>query len=839
MKQNNYTISIILLFISLVSYAQPNKLSDPELNSRVESLLSKMTLQEKVSMCHANGKFTVNGIDRLGIREMWLSDGPHGVREQINFHNWKPAGWTNDFSTYLPPLTTLAATFNPKMADLHGRVLGLEARDRGKDIILGPGVNILRNPTCGRNFEYMGEDPLLASSIVVPEVIAIQKCGTAACVKHFALNSQELNRHGVNAIPNERTLREIYLPAFKAAVNEGEVYSIMGAYNEFRGTNCCQSKHLVKEILKEEWGFRGVLMTDWNCDINTKSAAVNGLDLEMGTNVKSYDDYFLATPFLNKVKSGEIDEEVLNDKVRRILRLQLAIGMMDSIRVQGVRNTPLHQEIAQRITEEAVVLLKNKDVLPWPSDVKSILVLGPNANRLHGHSGGSSKVKSKYEISPLEGLKRYCGNDIEVKYVNTASSSGNHTIWDEYVVSENTAAGVPAWRFSFYNSLKKRALANVWVGTPNFQFSDLNKMGRTIMISKEIDYCSLKGSVKSPVTATFPLMVKSSGHIKVKINNKEVYNGVSSKEYLPIPYDFIEGDIYDVEIQTNEIKELKVGWDLPKEVDNVDYLSLATKYDAVIYFGGLSHGLDREGEDRPNMTLPNGQDQIIQKLLSVNPNTVVFMIGGSPVEMPWVKQANAIVWGWYGGMHAGDAYARILFGEVNPSGRLPFTIAKKLVDYPGVVMNDYDPMSCEYKEGINVGYRWFLDRKDSVNFWFGQGESYTSFEYDHFRVNQKEDDNIECEFKVSNTGRIDGATVPQIYVRDVKSSVVRPIRELKGFKKVYLNAGEAKCVRLIIPKKDLRFWNEDINEWQFEKGKYEFQLAENVNTVVIKRTIKL
>ena len=395
-----------------------NRLSAVE--EDVEALLIKMTLPEKVSLAHASGKFHINAIERVGIPEMWLSDGPHGVRHQIERHTWDSAGWTDDHSTYLPHLTSVAASWDVEMARLHGQVLGAEARDRKKDFILGPGVNLARLPLYGRNFEYMGEDPILAAKLVVPQIKAIQANDVAATVKHYALNTQELNRTGVNAKPDERTLREVYLPAFEAAVKEAGVLGMMGSYNEYYGTNANQSKHLVMDILKGEWGYQGVLLTDWHVDINTYDAAVNGLDLEMGTNVDDYQDYFLAKPFLKMIEEGKIPESVADEKARRILRVQHSIGMYDENRLPGSRNTKVHQAAARKIATEGVVLLKNdlvegKAALPINKNtVKNILVLGPNADKQHGTGGGSSEVKSLYEITPLAGLKAKFGDDVNI-----------------------------------------------------------------------------------------------------------------------------------------------------------------------------------------------------------------------------------------------------------------------------------------------------------------------------------------------------------------------------------------------------------------------------------------
>lgn len=381
-----------------------------EIEQKIDELIARMTLEEKTALCHAGSKFAVAANARLGIPEFWMSDGPHGVRREIERNSWDPVDTDTDFATYLPPGTALAATWNPERARQFGEVLGAESRARGKDIILGPGINIVRTPVCGRNFEYYGEDPHHISKMVAPAIQGIQSQGVAACVKHYAANSQELNRHGVDAQMDERTLREIYLPGFKAAVVEGGVLTVMGAYNKFRGQYCCHNEHLVNDILKGEWAFAGSFISDWNGTKNTLEAAKFGLDLEMGTN-RPYDEYYLARPFREAIERGEVDVALLDDKVRRNLRVMFRIGMFDANRKPGALNAPRHQQVALEIAREAIVLLKNDNhVLPFDKNtLRKLVVIGDNATAKHALGGNSSAVKTPYEITPLEGLRNPMG----------------------------------------------------------------------------------------------------------------------------------------------------------------------------------------------------------------------------------------------------------------------------------------------------------------------------------------------------------------------------------------------------------------------------------------------
>ncbi|MGL1955739.1 MAG: glycoside hydrolase family 3 C-terminal domain-containing protein [Colwellia sp.] len=794
----------------------------------VEALLLQMTLPEKVSLTHASGKFHVNAIERVGIPEMWLSDGPHGVRHQIERHTWASAGWTDDYSTYLPHLTSVAASWDVEIARLHGQVLGAEARDRKKDFILGPGVNLARLPLYGRNFEYMGEDPILAAKLVVPQIQAIQANDVAATVKHYALNTQELNRIGVNAKPDERTLREVYLPAFEAAVKEGGVLGMMGSYNEYYGTNANQSKHLVMDILKGEWGFNGVLLTDWNVDINTYDAAINGLDLEMGTDVTDYQDYFLAKPFLEMIQAGKVAESVADEKARRILRVQHTIGMYDENRLSGDRNTKLHQAAARQIASEGVVLLKNEEinqqaVLPLDKSlIRNILVLGPNADKKHGTGGGSSEVKSLYEITPLAGLKAKFGDDVNIT-VMRARSSELAPIASDYVASRHWT-GTPAWNISYFSEqARKNLTAESWIVDSKFNSTGLGKTQHITMTAK----------IKPLSSGLHQLNVETQGDFQLKINNDNVIIHQTSDHQVSALSQSVElkaGETYTFEIQYNGSERFTLGWNAPGELfsSEAEYISAAKQADAVIYFGGLSHADDRESIDRPDMKLPNSQDEIISKLIAANEQTVVFLVAGSAVEMPWAEQANAIVWGWYGGMEAGHAFADILTGDVNPSGKMPITLPARLEDTAPIALNDYNATESLYTEGVFIGYRWFEQQNIKPTFTFGHGLSYTKFKLSSISLSASKisaNEEIIVTAMVKNTGKVAGAEVVQLYLHDIESSVDRPAKELKGFTKVYLAAGESKQISISLNKRDLSFWDVKTNDWLAEAGGFEILLG--------------
>ena len=697
--------------------------SSKPIEERVEDALSRLTLEEKVALTHAQSKFCSPGVARLGIPEFWMTDGPHGIRPEVLWDEWEQAGWTNDSCVAFPALTCLAASWDPEIARLYGKSIGEEARYRNKTVLLGPGVNIYRSPLNGRNFEYMGEDPYLAGKMVVPYVQGVQQNGVAACVKHYALNNQEVNRHTTNVIIDDRALYEIYLPAFKAAVQEGNAWAIMGSYNLYKNQHGCHNQYLLNDILKGEWGFDGVVVSDWGGVHNTQEAITNGLDMEFGswTNGLSngasnaYDNYYLADPYLKLIREGKVGTKELDDKVRRILRLAYRTTM-DRNRPYGSLCSEAHFAAARRIGEEGIVLLQNRNNL-LPIDLnraKRIAVIGENAIKMMTVGGGSSSLKVKYELSPLDGIRKRVGDQAEVIY------------------------------------------ARGYVGDPSGE-----------------------------------------------------YNGVKSGQ-----------DLEDSRSPEELIAEA---------------VAVAKEADYVIFIGGLNKSAhqDCEDADRKELGLSYGQDKVITALVKANKNLIVVNISGNAIAMPWVKEVPAIVQAWYLGSEAGSAIASVLTGDVNPSGKLPFTFpaslqdvgAHKLGEYPGTPRSDGSPIvDQKYNEGIFVGYRWVDKEKTKPLFSFGHGLSYTTFAYGKAVADKKvmgQDETLTITLPVTNTGSREGSEVIQLYISDLKSSLPRPVKELKGFSKVKLAPGETREVTFTIGKEALSFFDDTRHEWVTEPGKFE------------------
>jgi len=711
----------VLLFgitASLLFSCAPKKPKTTE--EKIDSLISLMTLEEKVAMIHSESSFASGGVARLNIPHWVMSDGPHGVRKEHGT-DYVPDEGVADSVTYLPVGVALASTWNPALGYAYGKVLGSEANARGKDVILGPGINIIRTPVNGRNFEYLSEDPYLISQMVVGYIKGVQDQGVSASVKHYAANNQETNRTTVNVEMSERALREIYLPGFKTAVQQGEVNTVMGSYNKFRGQYCTHHEYLVNTILKGEWGFKGVLMTDWGAAKGTLEAINNGTDVEMGTDLSlgpnpNYGKYFMGDTVISLVNSGKVDVKVIDEKVRRILRIMYKTHMFGK-RPAGSINTPEHQATTLKIAEEAIVLLKNDNILPLKKEsLKTIAVIGANATRKHAGAGGSSQVNAKYEVTPLAGITKLVGDNVKIVYA------------------------------------------------PGYEIVKDGKSNPTLV----------QEAVKTAASA-----------------------------------------------------------------------------DVVIYAGGWIHGysdawndnaFDSESVDKPNLILPFGQDELITAVLKANPKTIVVLNSGAATDMnAWGDKAKAIIQSWYAGMEGGTALAKILFGEVNPSGKLPMTFPKKLEDSPAHALGAYPGdanLNEEYKEGIFVGYRYFDTKNVEPLFPFGHGLSYTTFAYEDLSITKSQKGAV-VTLSVKNTGAVAGAEVVQLYVKDDKASVERPEKELKAFTKIFLQPGESKQVEFTLNEDAFQYYDEAKKAWVLESGEFSILIGGSSRNIQVTGNISL
>ena len=706
-------------------------------DKKINEIIAQMTLEEKVEMLHSKTNMSSAGVERLGIADMNYADGPFGIREEGVPNGFQSAGWTLDSATYFPTGSALAATWSEELAYKYGTGMGKEARLRGKDVILGPAVNIQRLPVGGRTYEYLSEDPILSAALALEYTKGVQDQGTAVCIKHFAVNNQETNRGSVDAQLDERTLREIYLKPFERAIIEGGAMSVMPAYNKVNGDYCSENEHLLNEILRGEWGFKGFTVSDWGGTHSTMGAMLHGLNVQMtGSN-------YLGQPVIDSIKAGKLTEEMVDEKVRQILRVRYAIEAVPADVANTVMTSqPESQQIAKQVAEKSIVLLKNEGILPIKADVKKIAVIGQNAVLKTQSGGMGAGVKALYEVTPLEGICKRAGEGVEVTY-----APGYKTI---------------AFRWG------------------------------------------------------------------------------------PAP-----ADLDPLEARSN---------DEPADPALVaEAVALAKDADLVLFFGGTNKSIETEGSDRKNIKLPCGQEELIQALYEANPNLATVLISGGPTDLQVLEPASpAIVQGWWNGTEGGTALAEVLFGDIAPSGKLPFTFPVKLEDSPAFALGNFpDPngaggdlfslmfrpdvlkMSPEerqkfldslpkpvskYTERFYVGYRWFDTKEIKPMYAFGHGLSYVEFAYDDLKASAGKDA-VKVSFQLKNEGEMPADEVVQLYVSRPESQVEWPAKELKAFKRVSLNAGETKTVTLEIPMKELRYWNEAANAWDLEHGKLLLQLG--------------
>ena len=706
-------------------------------DKKINALIAQMTLEEKVNMLHSKTNMSSAGVERLGIADMNYADGPFGIREEGQPNGFMSAGWKLDSATYFPTGSALAATWSEELAYKYGTGMGKEARLRGKDVILGPAVNIQRLPVGGRTYEYLSEDPILSAALALRYTEGCQDEGTAVCIKHFAVNNQETNRGSVNAILSERTLREIYLKPFERAIIEGGAMSVMPAYNKVNGDYCSENEHLLNEILRGEWGFKGFTVSDWGGTHSTMGAMLHGLNVQMtGSN-------YLGQPVIDSIKTGALTEELVDEKVRQILRVRMAIEAVPSDVANTVMTSqPECQDIALQVARKSIVLLKNEGILPIKADVRKIAVIGQNAVLKTQSGGMGAGVKALYEVTPLQGIRKRAGADITVTY----------------------APG----------------------------------------------YKNFPGRRWGPAPA------------------------------VPNP---LEASAIDEPADPAMVEEA---------------VALAKEADLVLFFGGTNKNIETEGSDRKDIFLPCGQEELVKALYEANPNLATVLISGGPTDLRVLEPASpAIVQGWWNGTEGGTALAEVLFGDIAPSGKLPFTFPARLEDSPAYAMGNfpdknaggdlfsllYRPdvmkMSREerqklidsmpkpeshYTEESLVGYRWFDTRQIKPMYAFGHGLSYVSFAYGEMKAKAGKDA-VKVSFTLKNEGAMPADEVVQLYVHRVDSKVEWPEKELKAFQRVSLAAGEAKTVTISIPVKDLRYWNESTNAWDLEHGKLQLLLG--------------
>ena len=841
MRELIATFLILCFLIStfMLAQAQEAAPSPAEIERRVESILGRMTLEEKIDILGGVDGFFIRELQRLGIPRMKMADGPLGVR------NFGPA-------TAFAGGIALAATWNPQLAGRVGIELGHDARAKGVHFLLGPGVNIYRAPMNGRNFEYFGEDPFLASRIAVDYIKGVQSQGVSATVKHFMGNNSEFDRHNTDSIIDERTMREIYLPTFEAAVKEARVGAIMDSYNLVNGEHASQNKFLLTDVAKKEWGFDGIMMSDWFATYDGVAATNAGQDLEMPSGAHMNREMLLPA-----IKEGKVSVATIDDKVRRILRTAIRFGWLD--RDQMDRSVPRFnqqgRQVALDAARESLVLLKNdNNLLPLnKGKIKTVAIIGPVAYPAVPVGGGSARVEPFVAVSYLEGLSNYLGTSARVLYSRGVPSLGEMA--EATGFSTAATGGKPGLNAEYFNNDKLEGTPAV---TRTEQYINFGLGSRTVFPA-ETASSRWTGYYVPKSPGAHEIFVQSTGEDggahRLYVDDKLVLDNWTENRALGGSVTLsLDAAPHKVVLEQRGRSQwlggrLRLGIARRGQMVDAEAKKLASVADVVVVAAGFDHETESEGSDR-TFTLPPGQDELIREVAAVNKNTVVVLTSGGGVDMSgWLDGVPALIQAWYPGQEGGTALAQVLFGEVNPSGRLPVTFERRWEDNPAHA--SYYPMTAdtkrvEYKEGIFVGYRGYERNNTKPLFPFGHGMSYTTFKYSNLSIKpikggerSSAGPRYEVSFDVQNTGSREGADVAQVYIGDTHAKVLRPAKELKGFAKVSLRPGETR--RLVVPLdvRALSYYDASARQWRAEPGDFEVLVGRSSEQIELRGKLTL
>ncbi len=818
------------------------KLNPAAVERRVEDLLGQMTLKEKVALLSGQDLWHTVPNERLGIPSLAMTDGPHGVRTDDSPNR------VHGPATSFPTGVSMASSWDPDLIELVGMALGEETLALGCDILLGPCVNIVRTPLAGRNFESYSEDPYLAGRIGVAWVNGVQSQNVGASLKHYAANNQEIERFRGSSEVDERTLREIYLAQFEAIVKEARPWTVMCSYNRINGVHASQNHHLLTEILKDEWGYDGVVISDWMANHTTVESIKAGLDLEMPGPAKWYGDLLVEA-----VRVWQVEEAVIDEAVRRILRMIVRSGRMDDppfVR-QGSVNTPQHQALARRLAEESMVLLKNEGgLLPINKRrIKSIAVIGPNADEARVGGGGSSFLQPPYSVSPLEGLRAALGDAVEIGYERGCDNYAEPPTLKPDLVTSPAGQGFAG---EYFNNLD-------FSGEPAARRLDPQLDFWWMRLPEGITSHSYSarwtGTLSAPRTGRHVFSLTTSGVCRLFVDGALVAEAAAdpkAREVWSVGgaagfVDLVEGKKYDLRVECVKPIEtdfliLNLGLAYAPEHDDriARAAELAARSDVAVIFAGMPTGFESEGRDRPDMKLPGPQTELIRAVAAANPNTVVVLNAGAPVEMPWIEQVPAVIEAFYPGLEGGHAIANILLGKVNPSGKLSVTFPKRYEDNPSYG-NYPGTRQVYYGEGVFVGYRYYDAKNVEPLFPFGHGLSYTTFSYSALRVPKRArvGQPVTVSVTVTNSGDRAGKEVVQLYVGDRESSLPRPPKELKGFQKVSLKPGESVIVTFELDERAFSFYDPYRGGWVAEPGEFDILVGSSSRDIRLKAVLRL
>lgn len=827
--KKKYWVFICMLIFHYYSFAQAYK--DPKIpvEKRIKSLLAQMTLEEKIDYLGGLDNYFIRSIPRLGLPAIKMSDGPVGSRNDGQ-------------STAYPASVLSAATWDLNLVNELGQSLGSDCRARGVHILLAPGVNICRAPMNGRNFEYFGEDPYLASRLAVAYIKGLQSKRVVGCIKHFAANDQEWDRNRISSDVDERTLHEIYLPAFKAAVMEAKVGTVMDSYNLLNGEHTTQNSHLNNEILKNKWGFDGILMSDWGATYDGIAAAKGGLDLEMGAG-----DHMNRETLIPAIQNGIIQQSLIDDKVSRILRVIFRFGFYDkSQRDSSIPlDNPASAKVALTLAQEGIVLLKNEDnILPLDQNIiKTIALIGPNAAQ-YVFGGGSSQTVPFHSVSPLQGIKNQVGDKVQINCISSTNTIGdmiNHAVF--YTESGSEEKGLKA---AYFDNI---SLSGTPAATRVDQKVDFNWQTGTTGIKNFPDTnFSIRwtGVIRPENSGVYTFVAKGDDGFRLWVDDKLIINDWKDQGTTQVTATTTleAGKEYAIKLEYYDRSgsaEIHLGWaDGTKSLD--DAVKAASSADVAIICTGFSYESEVEGLDR-SFELPGGQDVLINAVAKANPKTIVVLNAGGNVAMQkWLPNVKGLLHMWYGGQQGGEALSEILFGTINPSGKLPHTFEKRWEDNP-TYDNYYDPqgtLKVDYKEGLLVGYRYYDTKQIEPQFPFGYGLSYTTFGYENLKIvsqTVKGSPGYQVSFDMKNTGKKAGAEIAQVYIKALHSSVDMPEKELKGFTRVLLKAGEKKRISLSLDSDAFSYYNTNLKKFVVDKGAYQIIVGASSRDLKLKKNV--
>ena len=817
------------MFFSIVMQHERHR----RMSEKIDDLLEQMTLQEKVSMLAGASMWYTVAIERLGIPVLKVTDGPNGARGEGNFTGGVKAAC-------FPSEILLASTWNTELVERIGQALGQEAKTKGAQVLLAPTVNIHRSPLNGRNFESFSEDPYLSARMAVAYITGVQSQGVGTAVKHYVCNDSEFQRNSISSEVGERALREIYLPAFQAAVQEAKAWSVMASYNKVNGTFASENPYTLQEILRKEWGFDGVIMSDWFGTQSTSPSVNAGLDLEMPGPTT-----WRGEKLLQAIENGEVNEATIDESVRRLLLLITKAGLFSQDQTSSTPeqaiNLPEHRLLIRQAAAEGIVLLKNeRNILPLQEEkLTSLAIIGPNAKTARIMAGGSAQVNSYYAVSPFDGIVARAGNSIKIGYELGCTNHRMLPLLDADLLSTREGEGEHGLSIEYFNNLDLTGspVLTTVAETPDLSWFDQYPAG----VNAQQFSVRCSGRFTPRETGVYTFGLSSAGLSRLYIDGQEVidnwtqqspghaYFGMGSAEALCL-IDLVAGHDYAITIEYSKSEKVplsgvRLGCLPPTHPDTLERaVALAAASDVALVCVGLSGEWESEGFDRPDMELVGEQVALIERVAAVNKNTVVVLNTGAPITMNWLANVAAVVQAWYPGQECGNALADVLFGDTNPSGKLPQTFPVRLEDNPAYINYPGENGRVHYGEGLFVGYRYYEKKKVAPLFPFGFGLSYTIFKYDALRLSDQEigpDDTLEVQVDITNSGRLAGKEIVQLYVRDSAASLHRPEKELKAFAKVYLEPGEHTTATLSIQRDALAYYDDLAREWVAEAGEFE------------------